>query len=76
MMGELKTILNFDKKGKLKSNVYIEVGLMEDKHLLRRRLELNEDDLKIDLIGLDIKKILFELKKKQMELLEADQNQP
>lgn len=36
---KLKTELEFNNKGELKSTFYIEVGLMFDKDVLRTRLE-------------------------------------
>ena len=63
----IETILEFDEKGELTVDFYIEVGLVYDKHRIRQKLILKEKDLNLDVIGLDIKNIMHQIKKKLIE---------
>ncbi len=68
----METIIELNKNGEIDSTFYIDVGILFDGNFIKRRLEIKEEGLDVRTIGYDIKKIMNELKLKQLELLKKE----
>lgn len=65
----METIIELNENNEIEPTFTITVGIMFDGEFINKRLNMKEKDLCTETIGLDIKRIMQELKNKQIELL-------